>query len=416
MRQVHIYREIENRAEHIGLMAGEGDEARFFYDGTYLESEGASEISLSLPLQASQPLPAAFFENLVPEGERRRLYSTAFRVSTGNWTGVLSELGNESIGALLLTEHEETPLLDQQGHALGKEDFERFAISPKRAALQLGMAARLSLAGAQTKLGLRNTTGKWDSGWEVPVGFSASTHILKADDGTFPGQIANEALCLAAARKCGLDVAETRMLEIGNQPVLAVRRFDRTIDADGSVSRRHQEDFCQAGGLKSSMKYEPTDGHYANSCSRLLSRASNNPFGDRVLFFESVLFDYLIGNCDNHLKNKSFLWDSHWQGREFSPLYDISCTTVYPELDREMGIGLSAARVIDSVTIASISETAKSAGLPEDMAINMLRNLQRKLPDALSEAIREIGQETSSDVAEMGNRILEDIRPRCALA
>lgn len=410
-----VYREIGGGTELVGSLTGEGPETRFSYDEAYRSRRSAAELSLSLPLESAQLQSGVFFENLVPEGERRRLYSDAFHIATNNWAGILSKLGNESIGALLLSENGEVPSLGQEGRPLGKADLGRFALSPKRTALQLGMTARLSLAGAQTKAGLRNTSGKWDAGWELPVGFSASTHILKADDGTVPGQIANEAICMTAARKCGLEAAETRILDIGNSSILAVRRFDRTINGNGSVSRRHQEDFCQAAGLSSGMKYEPTDGHYANLCSHLISRASNNPFGDRVAFFESLLFDYLIGNCDNHLKNKSFLWSSDWTGRDFAPLYDVSCTTVYPELDREMGIGLSRERVIESVTVESIAETAEAAGIPDEMARNMLKGLQEKLPDALSDATREIDEETSSNVAAIGNKILVDARVRCSL-
>lgn len=252
-------------------------------------------------------------------------------------------MNSDSVGALLISSDDGCPIVvGQEGRDVSDNLLASFSLRPQKTAFELGMAARLSLAGAQSKLGLRNTTDSWESGWQAPVGFSASTHILKTDDGTFSNQTTNEALCLSAAAACGLDVAESEVINPGEKPILVVRRFDREVLGDSRrVRRLHQEDFCQARGFWSTMKYEPTDGCYANLGATLITRASDNPFGDRVAFFESLIFDFLIGDCDNHLKNKSFLWDKDWKGRSFAPLYDVACTTVYSSLDRNMGIALS---------------------------------------------------------------------------
>ncbi|MDD7204011.1 MAG: HipA domain-containing protein, partial [Coriobacteriaceae bacterium] len=277
------------------------------------------------------------------------------------------------------------------------------------------MATRLSLAGAQSKLGLHHTGADILAGWALPVGFSPTTHILKAADGTFENQVLNEAICLEAARLCDFEVASSQLIPTSNGPILATRRFDRAIDDDGTITRLHQEDLCQAAGLLSEMKYEPTDGHFAALASSVISKSSNNPFGDRIVFFERLLFDYLIGNCDNHLKNYSLVWNASWTGRELSPSYDISCTTIYPVLDREMGIALCPSRRIDNVTAESIFETARGAGIPRVLAESSLKRLASQIGDAVMQAGASFEDRGFRQAAEVAQLIFDDAQRRIAI-
>ncbi|MFR7670440.1 MAG: HipA domain-containing protein [Collinsella sp.] len=61
-----------------------------------------------------------------------------------------------------------------------------------------------------------------------------------------------------------------------------------------------------------------------------MRRASTNQMEDRFLVGYNQLFDYAVGNCDNHLKNWSLVWDESWKQVRLAPLYDVLCTTVYP--------------------------------------------------------------------------------------
>jgi serine/threonine-protein kinase HipA len=91
--------------------------------------------------------------------------------------------------------------------------------------------------------------------------------------------------------------------------------------------RLHQEDFCQALGLPLFLKYEPTDGHYASLIAHTLDEVSADPIADKIEFFRRLIFDYYIGNCDNHLKNRSILWTPDLQSCRLAPLYDLTSIT-----------------------------------------------------------------------------------------
>lgn len=191
------------------------------------------------------------------------------------------------------------------------------------------------------------------------------------------------------------------------EPLLLVRRFDRVCHEGRAFPwRRHQEDFCQATGVSSTFKYEPTDGHYISRISAHIARESSNPFGDRALLFSRLLFDWAVGNCDNHLKNHSLLWDEGWGSCELSPLYDVTCTTFYENLDREMGVSLCPSRRIDDVTLDDLLKSAGEAGVPKDVALGEIRGLGEKFLPALRSSCEEL----LADGFDAARMIAEHIR------
>ncbi len=220
---------------------------------------------------------------------------------------------------------------------------------------------------------------------------------------------------MRTAANLGFETAACHLIPAaGQEPLIAIERFDRIEARDTFLHRLHQEDFLQA--LPDHFdKYEPTDGHYANHCAWILDEESRNPFGDRRLLFSRLLFDWAIGNADNHLKNHSMLWSKDWSSREMSPLYDITCTTIYPELDREMGVSFGRSRRIDDVTHDDILATARSCGVGTKFANNELEELLETFPNALEKATETIGEEGFPQAEDLGKRIETSFKERRGL-
>ena len=130
------------------------------------------------------------------------------------------------------------------------------------------------------------------------------------------------------------------------------------------------------------------------------------------MFFARVIFDWLIGNCDNHLKNHSLTWLPDWSAKELSPLYDITCTTMYPQLDRSMGVSLCSSRSIDDVTRGTIHEEARRAGIPGKAADEQLESLVEEFPRALEKARGELVEEGFAAADEIARFIREDAAAR----
>ena len=391
MTELFVWREIFGSYELVGVLREGHAGLEFSYTVEYLDDPHSKAVSRAFPLQDApfgQKETSAFFGGLLPEGSLRNALAITARTSTKDVGALLARLSNESSGALVFTVDREFPAHGMSYESVGLEVLQDFCNAPREVSLSLNMRSRLSLAGAQSKVGLHHEGDDLSTGWYIPMGSAPSTFILKAEDGAFPGLAYNEAICMSAARSLGFDVPGFALLDVGGEaPLFIVERYDRLRDDSRAFPRRlHQEDFCQALGINPELKYEPTGAGYPELGSWLLARESDNPFGDKVCFFESILFDALIGNCDNHLKNYSLLYGDDWSSAEMAPLSDLVCTPLYPTLDAEMGVSLCPSRKVQDTTWSSIESHAAAARLPIDLITSDFLGMADELPGALEAA------------------------------
>lgn len=169
----------------------------------------------------------------------------------------------------------------------------------------------LSLTGASGKVGLYyDAAGKQ---WYLPKGTAPSTHIVKQSHVRLDGIVTNEQLSMMTAAKCGIDVPESFIIDLGNgddkEVLYATRRYDRIFD--GAVDtieglprplRLHQEDFSQALGISSANKYEKGHEGYMRMMFDLLRQYSANPIEDQQKLWDRIVFCYLLGNTDAHIR------------------------------------------------------------------------------------------------------------------
>lgn len=103
------------------------------------------------------------------------------------------------------------------------------------------------------------------------------------------------------------------------------KRIDRV-----KKEKLHMEDMCQLTERLTEDKYH---GSY-EQIAKAIFKFSVNPGLDVVNFFELVLFSFLTGNADMHLKNFSLI--SQTPGSPlFSPAYDLVATTLVNPADNE---------------------------------------------------------------------------------
>jgi serine/threonine-protein kinase HipA len=303
----------------------------FVYNQAWLRSGKRRAISYSLPLREEafdERECIGFFGGLLPEENNRDIIAKNLGITSKNDFAMLKEIGGECAGAISLIE-QGTEITNQEARYkyVSEAELEELLLKLPQAPLLAGMREiRLSLAGAQNKLAIF----KDEKGFALPLNEAPSSHILKPYSPHFPTLVENEAYCLWLAAECGLPSAEAEIVTIGEQRCLQIKRYDRRTE-DNHVMRLHQEDFCQALGISSRLKYQNEGGPSLKSCFTLLRGASAQPARDLITLFEASIFNYLIGNNDAHGKNFSLLYSPIEQrfSARLAPLYDLVCTAYF---------------------------------------------------------------------------------------
>lgn len=314
---------------------------RFVYESSWLGSPRTRPLSLSIPVTPDRtvtgPEVGSYFTHLLPDDERiRRRVAARFRTRSVEAFDLLQAIGRDCVGAVQLLPPQTAP-----------EGFDRVAFEPmsdadierhlRQVVSEPGLgrtdadddqALRISISGAQEKSALTKADGQWGR----PLGATPTTHILKLPLGMVGGRqldlshsVQNEWLCAQLLRALGLPVAGTEMARFGNQLVLVVERSDRawarTVAGEPWIARLPQEDFCQALGVASHLKYEAEGGPGLAAGQRLLMGGQAR-HADITVFLCTQLAFWLLAATDGHAKNFSiFLLPGG--GYRMTPLYDV---------------------------------------------------------------------------------------------
>jgi len=170
---------------------------------------------------------------------------------------------------------------------------------------------KLSISGVQPKLSMKLDR---KNNILIPVAVDGE-YILKPQTAAFPNIPENEQCCLDMAAEFKISVPPHCLLRLKDGSwAYIVKRFDRE-----SGVKIHQEEFFQILELRD--KYNGS----IEQIGRKIKELSSAPGYDAQLFFERVVFNYIIGNGDAHLKNYSITYRDKDTIR-LAPAYDIVCS------------------------------------------------------------------------------------------
>ncbi len=308
----------------------------FSYDATWVASEQARPLSLSLPMNFDGlPLKgekiASFFDNLLPDSDAiRQRVRSRFQTQSGDTFDLLEAIGRDCVGALQLLPDEKSPegVSDISVTALDHSGVEKLllgSVSEPSPSHVDDDDFRISIAGAQEKTALTWHNGRWCK----PHGATPTTHIFKLPLGLvghrkmdMSTSLENEWLCARILTGYGMSVASCELKQFGSTKALVVTRFDRVLHSSGRYwLRLPQEDFCQATGTPSSLKYEADGGPGLTEISRVL-QGSESREDDLAALLRAQLLFWMLAATDGHAKNFSIRLLA--QGRyRLTPLYDV---------------------------------------------------------------------------------------------
>lgn len=390
--------------------------AQFSYSEQYLQDDHAEPVSISLPLQKesfSERQTRQFFEGLLPEGFTRRSVAQWLHLDENDYLSILHKLGRECLGAICVLAEGET--LDASYQRITEQQVKELAAEGAQKSAEIVTKSHLSLTGASGKVGLYFDEAEGQ--WYYPEGTAPSTHIVKQSHVRLDGIVTNEQLSMMAAAKCGIEVPESFIIDLGSgmehEVLYATRRYDRTFEGGTKLItelpcplRLHQEDFAQALGIPASAKYEKNHGGYMQKMFALLRQYSANPIIDQHKLWDIIVFCYLLGNTDAHIKNFSLLYGKNLRSKRLAPAYDLVSTTVYESSTREMAFSIGNDILIDHINEKSFREAASAIQIGERFAMRRYSYICDHFRNALRESASELRQLGFSKADEMEERIL----------
>ncbi|MBQ1698608.1 MAG: HipA domain-containing protein, partial [Bacteroidales bacterium] len=131
-----------------------------------------------------------------------------------------------------------------------------------------------------------------------------------------------EHFCCLLAKKAGINVAETRIIDTGQKyHTLLSRRFDR----DNNGRRIHFASSLTMLGFQDGDGSRTGKG-YLDIVDFILQNGGNVT-SDLEQLFARVAFNICVGNCDDHFRNHGFLLTKN--GWQLSPAYDLNPSLSY---------------------------------------------------------------------------------------
>ena len=399
MRELSVYIELNGIQTLVGKISGEQyNDARFRYVREYIEAREAAPISVSLPFQDdyfSTEQTRNFFESLLPEGFSRKAVADWMKADENDYIAILAQLGRECLGTIKIVEGNDDR---ESGYELlSAERVKALAAEGATKSTEILLETHLSLTGASGKVGLYYNSD--NNKWYLPKGDAPSTHIVKQSHVRHKQIVLNEQLCIQTAKRIGIAVPESFIVSNGSQSdqdvLYATPRYDRPLSENKIIDglkcpyRLHQEDFAQALGIFASDKYEKVPSGYMSRMFDLLRHNSVNPIEDQIALLRIIIFNYLIGNTDCHVKNFSLLYSEDLKSKRLAPAYDLVATRVY-RTTSNMSFYIGGELDISKINRNNFAISASEIGLSQKMVLDNFDYVANKLEGAMTEAAEDL--------------------------
>lgn len=229
--------------------------------------------------------------------------------------------------------------------------------------------AQTTLTGVQAKLSLDiNPGGKNEPDRFTIVGLWGR-YILKPQTDTYRALPELEDLTMHMAETAKIAVVPHSLIRFADGELCYItRRIDR--EKDGA--KIAMEDMCQLSERLTEYKYKSSYEQIA----KLIKRYSATPQLDLVDFWEVVLFSWITGNSDMHLKNFSLYKTPI--GYSLTPAYDLLSTAiVMPEDKEELALTLNGKKA--RLRRHDFEQSIISSGVNKKVVDNIAKKFRKAL-------------------------------------
>lgn len=228
--------------------------------------------------------------------------------------------------------------------------------------------SRTTLTGVQAKLSLDIHKGTKNEPERFTIVGLWGRFILKPQTDLYPFLPELEDLTMHLAQLAKINVVPHTLIRFRDGELCYItRRIDRT----DSGSKLPMEDMCQLSERLTEYKYK---GSY-EQIAKLVLKYSATPKLDLVCFWEQVLFSWITGNADMHLKNFS-LYSREKGIYNLTPAYDLLSTAlVIPEDTEELALTLNGKK--RKLAKQDFMASMQLSGLDEKVIENLFRKFRK---------------------------------------
>lgn len=232
------------------------------------------------------------------------------------------------------------------------------------------VTASTTVTGVQAKLSLDIARGSKNEPQRFTIVGLWGRYILKPQTDRFANLPENEDLTMHLAEAAGIKTVPHSLIRFADGELCYItRRIDRTKQG----SKIAMEDMCQLSERLTEDKYK---GSYER-IAKLIRQYSSAPLLDVFNFWEIVVFSWLTGNADMHLKNFSLFRPK--ADYILTPAYDLLSTTiVLPEDDEELALTLNGKK--KRIKRGDFEKAMRDSGLDDKSIVNLLDKFEKILP------------------------------------
>lgn len=228
--------------------------------------------------------------------------------------------------------------------------------------------AQASLTGVQPKLSL--SLHKHEGCNRLTIVGLWGDFIFKPQTDAYPELPENEDLTMHMAEAARIKVVPHSLIRLADGSLgYITRRIDRTKKGE----KIDMEDMCQ-------LTLHPTEYKYKSSCEQIaktIATYSSTPKLDLVNFMQVLLFSFITGNNDMHLKNFSLYRPKKLY--QLTPAYDLLNVAIANPKDKEE-LALTLNDKKSRLKLTDFLMASVSMGIEERITLQLIDNMRKALP------------------------------------
>jgi len=233
---------------------------------------------------------------------------------------------------------------------------------------------KMSISGVQIKASIRLS----EDGKMFEIVSEGGTHILKPAPTEYPELPENENLVMNMAHELKMNVPPHGLFRMADGKLCyIIKRFDRLPGG----KKIHKEDMAQLLMLPADRKYSSS----LEAIGNVISVHTSEPRLELYDYFQRIIFNFIVGNGDMHLKNWSLITPAGG-GNRLAPCYDFVCSKMYIDGEEDFALPIGGRK--NGLNLKDFMRFALRFEMDEKVAENAIGSILRLKPKFI-EMIRD---------------------------